>query len=324
MIEWCKQGIKNEWIISDVKEENICIRVLLHLLCKDKDLFWAFAVLGMFCVRSEPFPLPLHVWIKTLTLCNGSSVYLAGGHLCVSLSNSVHCTVWFSWGYLTEQYWSHHTSPRLLRINRPGFVIGTLHLPFLLLSSWDWQRYSLKWIQIHAGNKDHGAKHKNYNPLRIALYLLQAQPFSLITRLLLEISQLSWAAAESQLHFIAGWEGSCISRDLRVCSSHRHLVCHLEECNPESSTGQLFHNEYEWTHRSTGRGYFCWKRVRSSLRHSWTLQYQLPLTPKKQIPIMFPKGGVIYLDLCRKFLVIPCLLVNRLVLSMQEIELEVP
>lgn len=38
------------------------------LFCKDKDIFWGFAVLEMFCIRLEPFPLPFHVWIKTLTV----------------------------------------------------------------------------------------------------------------------------------------------------------------------------------------------------------------------------------------------------------------
>lgn len=203
-------------------------------------------------------------------------------------------------------------------MSRPIFVIGTLHLPSLPFSRWDWQCCSLKWIQVHVGNNDNGEK--NYNPLRISLYFFApSSPLLHHTRLLLKISQLSSVAAESQLHFISGWEEGGTSRDLRVHSSHIHLVCHLEECNLQSSTGQLFMN-MNWPIGQWSGGIFCWKSVISNLRHSWTLQYPLLLTSKKQTPLTFPKRS--FISLHRKCPVIPFSLVNRLVLSMQEIELE--
>jgi len=59
--------------------------------------------------------------------------------------------------------------------------------------------------------------------------------------------------------------------------------CHLEACNPESSTGQVLHrtgtpqacpptsNVSGATGPQAG-GNYCWERVRRNLGHFWTLQ----------------------------------------------------
>lgn len=74
------------------------------------------------------------------------------------------------WEVLAASYFSE--AP-VLQMNGPRFVAGTLHLLSLTLSSCYRQACSLKWIQIHAGNKDHGLKHRYYDPLRTSLCLLQ-------------------------------------------------------------------------------------------------------------------------------------------------------
>lgn len=203
-------------------------------------------------------------------------------------------------------------------MNRPRFVTGTLHLPSLPLSSWDCWCSSLKWTQIYAGNKDYGDK--NYDPLRISLYLLQAQLFSHI---------LGWSEK------LVSWVQRQLSHSFISLVDEKKVVsAKTSEFTPptdfwsvtlRSAIQKVPQANYStmnmnWPVGLWAGGHFCWKRVMSNLKLSWTLQYQFPLTLMKQTPLTFPKGGFICLH--RKWPITPCPLVNRFVLSMQEVELE--
>lgn len=122
------------------------------LVCKEKVVMRLCTFRDVLCeVLTFPSAFP----------CINETTNSVQGELCISRRGPSVCLAFKQYALhgliqLRISHWevlatSHLSEAPVLQMNRPRFVVGTMHLLSLTLSSWYRQRCSLKQRQIHAG-----------------------------------------------------------------------------------------------------------------------------------------------------------------------------